>query len=337
MIAGLQIATIILSGGNVTVLGEAYAFGVVWSLVFKCFSMLMLRFTEPDRYRGYRVPLNVRIGRREAPVGLALIFLVLLAAALGNWMTKTVATVSGVAFTATFLTAFVATEHFRKRHPNENERDLHHKHLEQFRGDSVEQLTPETLGLQLPYRKLVVVSSADDLKMLETCLVETDSHTTEIVVVAAHPPAAAGRYGEPEHTEIITVSRRTSAPEPLLGLEDQRLMTAVVNRAELAGKPLKTAILLTDNPRTAVLRAVQALGVQELLVGHTDASSSRFQLDRLANNYRQTAGLRQAPLTVRVIGPNVDERREIDGGTHIANVVDDDGETARTMAGSGMD
>ena len=75
LIAALQIATIVLSGGNVIVLGEAYAFGVVWSLVFKCLSMLMLRFTEPDHYRGYRVPLNVKIGRREAPVGLALIFL----------------------------------------------------------------------------------------------------------------------------------------------------------------------------------------------------------------------------------------------------------------------
>ena len=337
LIAGLQIATIILSGGNVIVLGEAYAFGVVWSLVFKCLSMLMLRFTEPDRYRGYRVPLNVRIGRREAPVGLALIFLVLLAAALANLMTKTVATVSGVAFTATFLTAFAATECYRKRHLNENERDPDHKHMEQFRGESVEQLTPGALGLRLPYRKLVVVSSADDLKMLETCLAETDSDTTEVVVVAAHLPAASGRYGDPEHTEIITVSGRTSVPEPLLGLEDQRLMTAVVNRAELAGKPLKTAILLTDNPRTAVLRAVQALEVQELLVGHTEAGSSRSQLDRLANNYRQTVRLRQAPLTVRLIGLDVDERREIDGGTHIPHVTDDDGETARTLAGSGMD
>ena len=56
LIAGLQIATIILSGGNVIVLGEAYAFGVVWSLVFKCLSMLMLRVTEPDRYRGIAFP-----------------------------------------------------------------------------------------------------------------------------------------------------------------------------------------------------------------------------------------------------------------------------------------
>ena len=224
-------------------------------------SMLVLRFKEPDRYRGYRVPLNFRIGRREAPVGLALIFLVLLAAALANLLTKTVATVSGVAFTATFLSAFAATERYRKRHMVEDGVDRSYKHLEQFQGESPERLTPGALRLQLPDRKLVVVSSPDDLKMLEACLVETDPDTTEIVVLAAHPPAAAGVYGDPEHTEIVIVSGRIpSEPDPLLGLEDRKMMTAVVNRAELVGKPLKPAIILTDDPQTAMLRAATRWG-----------------------------------------------------------------------------
>jgi amino acid transporter len=338
LIAGLQIATIVLSGGNVIILGEAYAFGVVWSLVFKCLSMLMLRFTEPDRYRGYRVPLNFRIGRREAPVGLALIFLVLLAAALANLLTKTVATVFGVAFTATFLSAFAATERYRKRHMVEDGVDRSYKHLEQFQGESPERLTPGALRLQLPDRKLVVVSSPDDLKMLEACLVETDPDTTEIVVLAAHPPAAAGVYGDPEHTEIVIVSGRIpSEPDPLLGLEDRKVMTAVVNRAELVGKPLKPAIILTDDPQTAMLRAAHALGVQELILGLSGTEASRLQLDRLVDRYRQIAGGRLSPLTVRVIGTNLDERREIDGGTRIPRVVEDDGETARSLAGSGTD
>ncbi len=320
------------------ILGEAYAFGVVWSLVFKCLSMLMLRFTEPDRYRGYRIPSNFRIGRREAPVGLALIFLVLLAAALANLLTKTVATVFGVAFTATFLSAFAATERYRKRHMVEDGVDRSYKHLEQFQGESPERLTPGALRLQLPDRKLVVVSSPDDLKMLEACLVETDPDRTEIVVLAAHPPAAAGVYGDPEHTEIVIVSGRIpSEPDPLLGLEDRKVMTAVVNRAELVGKPLKPAIILTDDPQTAMLRAAHALGVQELILGLFGTEASRLQLDRLVDRYRQIAGGRLSPLTVRVIGTNLDERREIDGGTRIPRVVEDDGETARSLAGSGTD
>ena len=115
LVAGLQIAAILLSGGNVIVLGEAYAFGVVWSLVFKALSMLVLRFTEPDRHREYRVPLDVRIGRVELPVGLGLVFLILLAAALADLMTKTVATISGTAFATAFLIAFATTEHYRKK------------------------------------------------------------------------------------------------------------------------------------------------------------------------------------------------------------------------------
>src|SRR5262249_55418194 len=44
----LQIATILLSRGDVYLLGEAYAFGVVWSFAFKSLAMLVLRFKEPD-------------------------------------------------------------------------------------------------------------------------------------------------------------------------------------------------------------------------------------------------------------------------------------------------
>ena len=143
----------------------------------------------------------------------------------------------------------------------EDEVDRAHKHLEQFQGESPERLTPGDLRLQLPDRKLVVVSSPDDLKMLEACLVETDPDTTEIVILAAHPPAAAGVYGDPEHTEIAIVSGRIpSQPDPLLGLEDRKMMTAVVNRAELVGKPLKPAIILTDDPQTAMLRACACAG-----------------------------------------------------------------------------
>ncbi len=81
LVVGLQIFTIVASRGNVYALGEAYAFGVVWSFVFKALSMVMLRFKD-RRPRAWRVPLNVRVGRWELPVGLALIFLVLLATAL---------------------------------------------------------------------------------------------------------------------------------------------------------------------------------------------------------------------------------------------------------------
>src|SRR5207237_3307328 len=42
----LQIVTIVLSRGNVILLGEAYAFGVVWSFALKALAMFVLRFKE---------------------------------------------------------------------------------------------------------------------------------------------------------------------------------------------------------------------------------------------------------------------------------------------------
>src|SRR5438046_2112355 len=114
LVVGLQIFTIVASGGNVYVLGEAYAFGVVWSFVFKALSMVILRFKD-RRPREWRVPLNLRVGSVELPVGLTLVFLALLATALINVATKKVATQWGVAFTIVFFVIFWISEHVRCR------------------------------------------------------------------------------------------------------------------------------------------------------------------------------------------------------------------------------
>ena len=258
LIAALQVLTIVLSGGNVILLGEAYAFGVTWSLVFKALSMLVLRFTEGDRYRGYRVPLNVRLGRIELPVGLGLVFLVLLAAALANLMTKTVATISGLSFTVAILLAFNATERYRKRQEGADSdgKPRKHEHLEQFDADRAEEVNPETLSLERPYRRVVALESSAHLDALEVCLVETDPANTELVVVVVHPPETAGVYGEPAHTDIVYASGcGTDVPDPPLGQQDRQLMTAVVRQSELAGKPVKPVVVLTRDPRAALMRA----------------------------------------------------------------------------------
>jgi hypothetical protein len=96
LVVGLQLCTIVVSRGNVLTLGEAYAFGVVWSFVFKALAMVVLRFKDP-RPRQFKVPLNLRVGKYEVPVGLTLIFLVLLASAVMNVLTKETATKWGLA------------------------------------------------------------------------------------------------------------------------------------------------------------------------------------------------------------------------------------------------
>jgi hypothetical protein len=46
LIMVLQLATIIRSRGNVYVLGEAYAFGVIWSFAFQALAMVVRRFQK---------------------------------------------------------------------------------------------------------------------------------------------------------------------------------------------------------------------------------------------------------------------------------------------------
>ncbi len=50
-------------------LGEAYAFGVMWSFAMKGLAVLVLRYKQPGK-REFRVPLNLKLFGVEIPVGL---------------------------------------------------------------------------------------------------------------------------------------------------------------------------------------------------------------------------------------------------------------------------
>src|SRR6266704_887625 len=49
LVVVLQLLTIILSRGNIFVLGEAYAFGVMWSFAMKGLAVLVLRYKQPGK------------------------------------------------------------------------------------------------------------------------------------------------------------------------------------------------------------------------------------------------------------------------------------------------
>ena len=180
LITGLQLFTIIASHGDVILLGEAYAFGVVWSFVFKTLSMVMLRFKDRSP-REFYVPFNVRWGNVRVPIGLSIVFLIVLLSALANLVTKPVATVSGLIFTAVFLAVFVASEKYHERRRG----GAHHEHLEQFNRTVVQRVTGESLRLTKPYCKLVAIRSPHNLFMLDKALADTDPFTTDVVVMTA--------------------------------------------------------------------------------------------------------------------------------------------------------
>src|SRR5260221_1337698 len=101
LITGLQLFTIVVSRGDMLLLGEAYAFGVVWSFAFKTLSMVILRFKDHTP-REFKVPFNIRVANVELPIGLGVIFLIVFLSAIANLLTKEMATISGLDFTGSF-------------------------------------------------------------------------------------------------------------------------------------------------------------------------------------------------------------------------------------------
>jgi hypothetical protein len=315
LVVGLQFATILISRGNVITLGEAYAFGVVWSFVFKALAMVVLRFRDHTP-RPYRVPLNLKVSNIELPIGLSLIFLVLLAAALMNLLTKETATIWGVSFTAAFLTVFLVTEHFHEKRRG----TAKHQHLEQFNQQTTPAITPEQLGVRRTYRKLVAIRSPQNLFMLQKALEETDPDTTDVVVMTAKmAPLGDTPVGKAD-----------------LDHYDQQLMTAVVDQAERAGKEVKPMIVPTNNPLHAVLKTAMDLHANELIMGASNKHTADEQLEQLAFYWISLHGGEPAPLTVRILNRERDMYLDLAGGNRIPKVSERKARTVAELRAAGV-
>jgi amino acid transporter/nucleotide-binding universal stress UspA family protein len=316
LIFTLQIATILISQGNVLLLGEAYAFGVIWSFVFQALSMVILRFRDP-RPREYKVPFNIKLGGIEVPIGLGIILLILLLTAVMNLLTKEVATVGGLVFTAVFFTIFSLSEVYHAKRRG----GKRHEHLEQFNEQTTPVVSPESLGLNRPYRKLVAIRSPQNLFMLEKALAETDPETTDVVVMTAK----ALPTGE-------------TPPVDQLGLDtyDQQLMTAVVQKAEQAGKQVRPLIVPTNNPLHAVLKTAQDLHAQELVMGGSNKYTADEQLEQIAFYWISLHGGEPTPLTVRILSRERDMYLDLAGGNRIPKISERKARTVAELRAAGV-
>jgi amino acid transporter len=303
MIVAFQLITIIVSGGETLLLGEAYAFGVVWSFVFQAFSMVVLRFKD-RRPREFKVPLNVRLGAVELPIGLGLILLVLLSCACLNFLTKEVATVGGLLFSGGFFILFTITERLHA----EKLKGKQHQHVELFNQETTPEVTSEALGLTRTYRKLVSIRSTQNLFMLEKALAEMDPETTGMIVMTAKyiPP---GDDGAPATLDL-----------PEIDDYDQKLMTAVVDRAEKAGKEVKPLIVPTNNPLHAILKLAKDIQAHELIMGASNKYTADEQLEQIAFYWISLHDGATAPLTVRILSRERDMYLDLAGGNRIPKI-----------------
>ena len=245
LVVGLQLLTILLSRGNIFVLGEAYAFGVMWSFAMKGLAVLVLRYKQPGK-REFRVPLNLKVGNLEVPLGLGMITVTLFALCLINLFTKQVATLSGVAFTIIFFGVFSISERMTRK------RATAHAELDQFNLEPGEDLTPDVLGVR-PGNILVMVRNYNTLHNLGAVLDRADSHKQDVVVLHLRFLHGIGEY------EL--------SPEQLFSLEEQKLFTRALELAEKKGKPVHLAVAAATEKWDAILRAAQSLESSTVVLG----------------------------------------------------------------------
>ncbi len=253
LVVVLQLLTIFLSRGNVIILGEAYAFGVIWSFAMKGLGVLVLRFTKPGP-REFRVPLNPKLGRIEVPLGLGLITLTLFATAIINLFTKEIATISGVSFTLLFYLLFTISEKHSQRRAARTE-------LDQFNLEASEEISAEEVGSR-PGNILVPVPDYFKLYHLASVLERVDIERQDVVVLHIHIllRAASGEHG--------------LEPEQLFTVYEQELFTRALALSEKYGKSVKLAVIAATDVWDGILRAGQNLQSSTIVLGSSTKMSA---------------------------------------------------------------
>jgi len=246
LVTALQLFTIIVTRGHVIMLGEAYAFGVIWSFTFNSLAMLVLRWKYHGE-RGWKVPINIRIKGVELPIGLFCVFLVLLTTAVVNLFTKSVATESGLAFAAAFFIIFTISERKNLKRQLATAKQM----KEHFQLEQPEEIGRETLDVR-PGAVLITMRDAANPFALKWTLSRTNTDDQDIVVLTARMMGVGG----PEYLA-----------NQLFSEHEQMLFTKAVSVAESFGKHISLLVVPAGDVFAALVQTANLLEVSALVSG----------------------------------------------------------------------
>jgi amino acid transporter len=251
LVVGMQLFTIVITGGNVFTLAGLYAFGVVWSFALMALAVLVLRYTEPEK-REWKVPLNIPLGRgRELPLGVILIATVLFITAIVNFFTKYQATVGGVTFSLIFFALFTYSERRVAR-----QRAGKPQSLDQFRVYGDEEPASDTLGVR-PGNIVVAVRDPKNLYYLREVLRRTDTTKQDVVVMTAR------LY----HREYSFGGNTMFEASQVFDHYEQELFTAAVAAAEKEGKPISLLVVPAADVFDSIVVTAQRLESSRIVCG----------------------------------------------------------------------
>jgi amino acid transporter len=267
----LQMVTIIASRGNVIMLGEAYAFGVIWSFTFNNLAMLVLRWRYHGE-RGWKVPINLRIGKTEIPIGLISVFLVLLTTACVNLFTKSVATVSGVTFAAAFFIIFTISERQNlRRHALAATQMKDHFQLEHQ-----ETVSRESAAIR-PGGVMVTMRDVTNPYALKWALSKTSTDDQDVVVLSVRLMGAGG----PEYL---------STDQHFFTEHEQMLFTKAVSVAESFGKKVSLLVLPAGDVFAALAQGANSLEVDSVISGSSSLLTAEQQAFHLGQAWEALPG-----------------------------------------------
>jgi len=246
----LQIATIIASRGDVYLLGEAYAFGVVWSFALKALGVLVLRYQRHDQE--YKFPLNFKIGGREIPLGLAVTTLILFLVAIANLFSKKIATIYGVSFTIVLYTLFLISERV-----NANKKAGERADLEKFNLDHQPEISTATLHAR-PGCVLVAVREYKRMWHLQRVLEKTNMRRQDIVVMTVRQMSSGAAEYDLRNDQLFASY-------------EQELFSHVVAMAEKEGKPVELLVVPAVDPFDAMVQTAARLKASRLVQAYPSA------------------------------------------------------------------
>src|SRR5207237_7523363 len=288
LVVGLQIFTILVSRGDVYALGEAYAFGVIWSFTFNSLAMLVLRFKYTGA-RGWKVPPNLRIGGTEIPNGLGSVFLALLSVAIVNLFTKSVATISGILFSAGFFIIFTVSERVNRTKLLHSQKDMK-EHFQLLQSETVAR---DRVGAR-PGNVLVTVRDYNALHPLRWALERTNTQDQDVVVMAARlTGAGAAEYD-------LTM-------EQIFSDYEQTLFTRAVSVAEGYGKRVSLLVVPARDVWSAIVQTANALESAAVVSGLSTKMTAEEQAFNLGRAWEAMAPPKRQ-FVLHVIRPDTESR-----------------------------
>jgi amino acid transporter len=312
LIVLMQLVAIIGSRGNTYTLGEAYAFGVIWSFAFKGLAMLVLRFKDKS-HREWKVPFNLNLGGTEIPMGLGVIAAILFSIAGINLITKQVATVSGVAFTLVFFIVFVVSEHINERKRGADA----HVEMDQFRLQPQEVISSETVEVR-PGNSLCVVRDYNTLDHVKKALEMTHTGKRDLVVMTVQvmkgPDAG---YEDISHNQLFT-------------RYEQLLFSRVTAVAEKAGKHVDLLVVPGTNVFDAIAQTAAHLDSADIWAGRSSVMEPEEQAKHIGEAWERLPKKPNRQVIFHVVDPS-GALDEFTLGAHVPKLADADVDLIHTL------